>query len=72
VDVAGGILPRLRLELIQRDDEFECAIELASQKAAQTLLGELKKFYKRRRGRISYSLGHLSAGEIESGLVVDR
>jgi hypothetical protein len=72
VTVIGETLPRVRFELSRHEDQSECAIELISQERANSILDALKKFYQRRRGKVTYTLGHVNSANLESGVLVER
>ena len=72
ITVIGETLPRVRLDLSRKEDLSECAIELVSHQRAKVVLDALKKFYQRRRGKVTYTLGHVNSANLDSGVLVDR
>lgn len=72
MEVIVSEMPRARLELVHTSDRAECAIELVSHDRAKTLIDALQSFYQRRKGHITYSLGNVTAGTVDKGVLVDR
>lgn len=72
IPVISDTVPRVRFELSEDDGVAECAIELVSQERAEEVLEALGRFFKRRRGHIRYTLGHVTTPHLDSGILVDR
>lgn len=65
-------LPRARIEFSRKKNKAECAIEMVSRESASSLIEALEKFYKHKRTKVSYSLGNVNAGTVDTGTIVDR